>query len=240
MQQSKSDEKKPIIKIKKTENNGKEKGITGWIIAIVIAIIVVAAIVYGLSYLNTQNTDENIAEDQLSDAPIDVLSMLSKHMVLPDGESNIIVIEDVETLKQQQPFFALANNDDQLIVYSDQAIIYRPSTDMIIKVGAVQTEEAAEPLSDVSLTFDIRNGTTVAGQAGILADQIRAVELFEVVNVGDANKKDYATTVIYDLTEGEKQDAIAVFAQTLGLELVEGFPEGELESEAEVLIILGQ
>ncbi len=234
-----------ITKIKKVIKKQGKGGIMEWLITIIVAIIVVVAIVFWLSYLNKQDVDDETSMNQdqtAGEIVTDVLTAIAKHMVLPQGEPTIATIEDAANLRQQQSFFALVENGDQLVIFPEQAIIYRPSTDRIVKVGAVQAPAANEnrqAVPEVPLTFEIRNGTNETGKASILADQIGTQELYEVLNVGDAGRKDYTSTFVYDLTNGEKSEAVAAFAQIIGSTVTEGYPEGEAESNAEVLVILG-
>jgi len=65
-----------------------------------------------------------------------VVSVVSKLMVLPQEDPTIATISDKEKLKDQ-PFFTNAVNGDKLLIYTkaQKAIIYRPSTNMIIEAG---------------------------------------------------------------------------------------------------------
>lgn len=63
---------------------------------------------------------------------------VSKVMVLPDETPVIATIEDIEKVKDQ-PFFESAQNGDKVLAFVQhkKAILYRPSTKMIIDVGPI-------------------------------------------------------------------------------------------------------
>ncbi len=75
----------------------------------------------------------------------EVLSAISKLMVLPNEESTFTVLTDPEFLKKQ-PFFANAEVGDIVLVYSNskRAILYSPQKNKIVEVGtATLTPEPA-------------------------------------------------------------------------------------------------
>jgi len=63
---------------------------------------------------------------------------VSKVMVLPDETPVIATIEDIEKVKDQ-PFFESAQNGDKVLAFVQhkKAILYRPSTKLIIDVGPI-------------------------------------------------------------------------------------------------------
>lgn len=70
-----------------------------------------------------------------------MIDKLSKLTDLPTDESpTIATVTDVEKLKNQQ-FFEKAQNGDKLFVYNKakEAILYRPSTEKIIKIGPISS-----------------------------------------------------------------------------------------------------
>jgi len=67
-----------------------------------------------------------------------LIQEVSKVMVLPDETPVIATIEDIEKVKDQ-PFFESAQNGDKVLAFVQhkKAILYRPSTKMIIDVGPI-------------------------------------------------------------------------------------------------------
>jgi len=112
------------------------------------------------------------------------------------------------------------------------------------------------PESSLSATVEIQNGTSVSGLA-FQASQLLSGPNFEVVTIGNADSKDYATTIIYDLTEGEKTEELAALKEFLEADVAMS-PAGwifsddvvpreltvetpqETDSEVDFLIILGE
>jgi hypothetical protein len=64
-------------------------------------------------------------------------------MVLPEGDPVLFKVNDQETMRKQQAFFKDTMNDDVLLVFqqSSKAIIYRPSTNMIVNVGPINFDQ---------------------------------------------------------------------------------------------------
>lgn len=71
-------------------------------------------------------------------APVDTLTSLKKIYSLPENVTpTIATIEDAAKIKAKEVFFTNAQNGDKLIVYPDQAIIFRPSTNQIINSSSI-------------------------------------------------------------------------------------------------------
>ena len=67
--------------------------------------------------------------------------------------------------------------------------------------------EVVEPQETARV--EIQNGTAVTGLA-FQASQMLSGTSFDVISIGNADSKEYETTIIYDLSGGEKDDALAV------------------------------
>ncbi len=72
-----------------------------------------------------------------------VLEKLSKLMVLPEGDPVLFKVSDQEQMRKQQAFFKDTMNDDVLLVFqeSSKAVIYRPSTNMVVNVGPINFDQ---------------------------------------------------------------------------------------------------
>lgn len=83
---------------------------------------------------------------QLSDKQVkELVSTVSRHILLPSEMPQIVAIANVDQLKIDQPFFRSAMNEDQLLVYPSRVILYRPSTDQIVDVAQIRTNTQASP-----------------------------------------------------------------------------------------------
>ncbi len=72
----------------------------------------------------------------------DLIEKVGEIAVLPQDEvPNVATVVDKETLSNQ-PFFALAQNGDKVLIYSQaqRAYIYRPSTHQMVNVGPLIIE----------------------------------------------------------------------------------------------------
>jgi hypothetical protein len=73
-----------------------------------------------------------------TEAVKDYVSAVGKLMYLPDGEVKVVEVVDVDKKKQDQPFFAIAQNGDQLLIYSSKVILYRPAENKIVEFAHIR------------------------------------------------------------------------------------------------------
>ena len=199
--------------------------------------------------LSTIEGQQELAEQSLEN----LLNRIKSHMILPeDEEPTVATITSVETLIQEQPFFKGAQNGDKVIVYvgAKKAIIYSPGRNVIVNVGAVYVEaneedsqlltEELEKESD-KLDIEIRNGTKIAGLAQTISSKLETTSgEYNIVDVTDASSKEISQTLVIDLGKTDNKDLVASVGSVLGAETTDRLPEGEKESSAEVLVIIGE
>jgi polyisoprenyl-teichoic acid--peptidoglycan teichoic acid transferase len=65
---------------------------------------------------------------------------------------------------------------------------------------------------DTSVRLEIQNGTSMTGLA-FDTSQLLSSSGFDVITVGNADTRSYTKTLIYDLTNGEKSQALAILKQ---------------------------
>ena len=72
-----------------------------------------------------------------STTPQDIIRMLGKHILLPEGDPQIAEVRDVEKLRDKQAFFKNAENGDIIVLYETTIFIYRPSKDIVVASGDI-------------------------------------------------------------------------------------------------------
>ena len=179
-----------------------------------------------------------------------LLEKVKTHMVLPeDEEPTVATISDVDALVKQQPFFKGTQNGDKVLVYvkARKAIIYSPERDIIVNVGAVVVDENPIAINESDeefkqLNIELRNGTGNPGLAQEISSRLKNEnEDFNFVELSDASNKDYAATLVVDLGKTDNKDLLVSLGSVLGVSTIsQQLPEGEQESQAEVLVIVGQ
>jgi len=210
---------------------------------LIIVIIVAASILVSrekedeITPVGTIETEEDhptLSESEKQE----LFEKIGKHIVLPDQSEPLIVqINNAEDLKKEQAFFENSQDNDILIIYPDKALIYRSSEDILINVGPVYTNNAQPPETPKiqAVSLDIRNGSEIAGRAEVFSNDLGSKGEYNVINIGDASRADYQASILVNLT-GKN---ISALEQKLDLEAINVMPEGESESRADAIIILG-
>ena len=72
----------------------------------------------------------------------EIVSLVSKLIILPNEEPNLATIQDAEKLAAQQLFFKDAENGDKILIYKDKAIIFRPAKNILVNVGPVYAQDS--------------------------------------------------------------------------------------------------
>lgn len=81
---------------------------------------------------------------------------VGKHILLPDEQPKVVVVQNAETLKKEQPFFSRAKDGDILLVYSTRVILYNPEIDKIIEIAQIRPDAASPGIFSQSPTPSIR------------------------------------------------------------------------------------
>lgn len=126
---------------KKTQKKGTTGNVSKWILII----ITIASLAYaGYSGYQLKKIKDPVFQQKLLDQETKkITNAVGKLIQLPEGTPQIATVSDVETLKKSQPFFENAQNGDQVLVFTKEAILYRPSNNKIINVAPVNREQAA-------------------------------------------------------------------------------------------------
>lgn len=209
---------------------------------ILFVLFIAAAAAFVWSYVSYQKakSELNAQGQTLSQREVDrLIHSVGKHLLLPQEAPTVAVIKDVTALSSQ-PFFKNAQNGDAVLVYKDQAIIYRPQTGMIINVGPIikdpnaPTTVTAAPVN-TDTTVEVRNGSKEVGKAASVGDEIDALDGFKVATTTNAKNKDYAKTIVVNL----KGKDVSALESKLGVTAVTSLPNGETSSTADIVVILG-
>lgn len=220
-----------------------------WLILIIVVVLIGVASWSSYSYwqakkqiskLSTVEGQQQLAEQEVNT----ILAQIKKRMILPDDETpTVATVNDVETLKKDQPFFEKAQNGDKVIIYvkAKKAIVYRPQEDLIVNVGFLAVDSTAKNTDkneETSLTVEIRNGTQTAGLGQKIATTLG--DSYQVQTVGDAVKKDYQETVVVNLSANSgSSNILSALAKELKAEVTTSLPDGEKQSQANVVVFIG-
>lgn len=255
--------KKKEIEKEKVE---KSSGAFGkFVFALLFVVIVIGgSFLLWQNYQLKANASDNIVDElgnqngELSaDDIIALVAKVSEHIMLPaDEEPTIATIVDAAQLSQDQAFYRNVQDGDKVLIYmnAQKALVYRESEDLLINVGPVYTNEPEETVpveeipeepvieqSEEPITIEIRNGSKTAGVAGSLSEKLSENESYNIIDIGDANVKTYEESVIVNLTTGNKDAQLSSLLSDMGIaEALIEFPEGVDETEAEILIIIGE
>lgn len=257
-----------MVTAKKKKEEAPRGGFGKFMFGLLFVVIVIGgSFLLWQNYQLKASASENIVEDMgnqgdeilSEDDIVALVAKISKHIMLPvDEEPTIATIVDAESLSQDQAFYSNVKDGDKVLIYmnAQKALIYRESEDLLINVGPVYTNEPEEELpvedsseleeetmieqSEEPITIEIRNGSKTAGVAGDLKTTLLENESYSVINIGDANNKDYEGYTIVNLTTGNKDFQLASLLSDMEVaEALIELPEGVDETEAEILIIIG-
>jgi len=167
-----------------------------------------------------------------------LVSQLKKIMEVPNETPVIATVKDKESLKQQQAFFAQAENGDKLIVFqaARKAVLFRPSVGKIVESGPLITTPTQQQPQTIKVA--IYNGTNQEDAASKVEESIKkAAGASIITSMAEAQKRDYANTIVVDVTGNNAQSTEDV-AKFLGAQ-VSTLPAGETAPDADILIIVG-
>lgn len=221
-------------------------------------VFVVALIAGGYWYIENRSL-QGIAELDATQVE-KLVEVVGKHVVLPEpldiSQVQVAAVQDAEKLKPVSQFFKDAQNGDQLIIFPTKLILFRPSENKVVNISAPSgIQQNTESIPDVvtstttgngdtseqkvvsrTLTVEIRNGSGKTGFAGVIKTKLATFPQLNVIKTGNATKDSYATTVIVNKENFMLPDTSSVLKGTSQKEL----PEGETETTADILIILGK
>ncbi len=139
-------------------------------VIIIICIFMIGFLIIFTKYLDAQNKLSRLQQSMtIQPTPSQeeikkMVNRLEKHMILPEEEPKVIVLNNVESLKQEQKFFSSAIDGDILYIYSQKVILYDPVKDKIKDIAQIRlnppTETPAPTDSEVTPTISVTPNIT--------------------------------------------------------------------------------
>ncbi len=145
------------IKQKIEHRKGKQKKLKNILLALTVALVVLGAVTvysqYKLYTLSKAELNVGQAGTQAAIAgqatapktPEEVISALSRHILLPKGVPQIAEVQDAPKLRDTQAFFKDAENGDIVVVYETTIFLYRPSLDVLVSTGDISGQGQLKP-----------------------------------------------------------------------------------------------
>jgi len=184
----------------------------------------------------------------------DVAAQVAKHVLVHPNETPMVAtVQDPDALRVQNPvFYQDAQVGDKLLVWSDKAVLYSPSRDLVLAMlsmsafnasnqsaataNAAPTTANTEP-SKQGIKIEVRNGSTAAGLARKTADALKA-DGWDIVTIGDAKVKPVAKSEIFVSTKKALGTLPSSLANKLNGTVISSLG-GEPTTTADILVIVG-
>ncbi|MCC7357038.1 LytR C-terminal domain-containing protein [Candidatus Uhrbacteria bacterium] len=231
------------------------KKINPFAAALLIIIVLVAG---GLFVKNTlaakkvaeKSTPTEQAEPAKKDEVQETIRRVAKHIkVKTDEVPTVATVQDADLLRKNNPiFYQYAQSGDRLVIWSDKAILYSPTEDILLSVmpvtvnpSEVKTETAPQEQATPKeqAVIEVRNGSGVAGLGKAVTEKLKEVHL-EVLPPGDAKSKlGYPKTIMIIKPGKEIPNIVKEIQQVTGAEISTALNEDETAMKGDVLVILG-
>ncbi|EKE07226.1 MAG: hypothetical protein ACD_18C00149G0003 [uncultured bacterium] len=196
--------------------------------------------------------DPNIVSQKEVDNTLDSVKKL---MLLPSEETPSMATVLDKSKLTGQAFFDNVENGDKLLIFPKamQAIIYRPDTNKIIKVGPIFLNEDGETVEDSTtkpeevvvvpqpenIKIAYYNGTSIVNLSAQTESMVKvAYPTYQTAVVTNATKNDYKENIIIDLS-GKYSNEVTEISKLINAK-VQTLPDGEIKPDADILIILGK
>ncbi len=173
-----------------------------------------------------------------------ILADIRKVMLLTESETpTLATVTEAEKMKTQS-FFKNAENGDKVIIYvaSHKAILWRPSTKMIIEVGTVSKDNStattdAPPRVDLEKKVAIR--ATNAEKLATIVKKAKTIPGVQITASETSATTQYNKTLVIDLS-GKRSSEAQLLAQILSA-TVGDLPSTEKAAKnADFLILVAQ
>lgn len=94
---------------------------------------------YQVYILEKLNKADELMHPEVPTTPDQIVEAVSHHILLPDTLPQIAVIQDAKKLSEAKDFFKDAVNGDVMLAYETMIIVYRPTQDLVIAVGTIDS-----------------------------------------------------------------------------------------------------
>jgi hypothetical protein len=198
------------------------------ILILLVGVILLASILF---LFFSKKTEQKLLNNSISAQEQNILNAVSQKIKLPTQENpQIILITDSQYIRNNQPFFAQAENGDVMIVYSSYLVLYRPSEDRVVNSGPV-----IKPQEKSNFTVEVRNGSGITGRAKLWKDKLEKVG-YKVTTATNAEKGNYEKTMVM-FKPGVNFPEIISFVRG---DFITILPDGEKPINSDILVILGK
>lgn len=126
----------------KTNPHSKIK-VNPWMLSALITVIAVtvSAGMFYQFYSAQKKINDTVLGTSTDAQNKQLINEVGKLFLFPKGETpTVALVTNVEKLRATQPFFNSAQNGDKLLIFSQKAILYRPSENKIIDIGPVNNQ----------------------------------------------------------------------------------------------------
>ncbi len=125
----------------KTVTKSTKKGKGKKVFLLLLSYVIVAIVVWHiqLQFSNSPERQQELARQEVQA----VVDQLKEIMIIPENEfPQMATVDNAPELAKTQDFFASVQNGDKILIYlqNKKAIIYRPSTEKIVNIGPVVTD----------------------------------------------------------------------------------------------------
>jgi len=214
---------------------------------IAMLVLVACAGLAGWKYLPSSNKGATKASASTTDQVADLVKAVSKHIVVKAGETPMVaIVQDPDALRAQNAlFYRDAQTGDRLLVWSDKAVLYSPSRDIVLAMAPLSPSAGtpsapntpvASPSKD-QVTVEVRNGSGILGLATKAADKLKA-EGWKVVTVTNAKQKDAKSSQVLGSSEKTLGSLPSDLAKLIDGSVVSSLKD-ETPSTADILVIVG-
>lgn len=240
----------PLSAARATPGSTKTSPLTIGLVIIILA----AAIGLGVKGFLTKKGWSTAGTASSSSAPLpaaDIQALVQKvasHIVIKMDETpTVATVQDPDVLRAQSPvFYKDAQAGDRLLIWSDKAVLYSPSTDRILAVLPISLPSAASPTSTratataqavQNVMVEIRNGSGTAGLGRTFSIRLKSEGFPNILPPTDARSTStYPHTII--IGSATATAAVSKLQELTGA-IIKELPASEAPMKGDVLLILG-
>lgn len=182
-----------------------------------------------------------------------LIKAVSDRALVPDNEVPTLATVTNKEILKDEPFFAQAENDDKVLIYSDAkiAFLYRPKVQKLIAIApltldvqatpvipTLEAEKEASTSTDGALTLTLYNGTTIPGLTSRAEQKFTAAGAsVDIADKTNATQKTYEKSILIVLNTSKTAE-LEAFAKQFGYTIA-SLPAEEKAPASDGLIILG-